>query len=87
MSSELSLAETIALVEAGLEDVDRAVGTYEDDPHGFHARLRGEMTALCGRLESETGARVSERGDTTRVRMSGLTSTSTCGIRARFATG
>lgn len=76
----ITLAEAIAAVSSGLEDADRASGTYADDPSGFHRRRNHEMQALADRLANDVNARITGSSSDARVRICGITSTSTCGI-------
>lgn len=74
------LSDTIAFVEEGLEDAERSAGTYADDPTGYHARHHAAMKALSVNLARQTGATINDRWDGARVRILGITSSSTTGI-------
>ena len=76
----IALAEIIDLVESALDNAERAAGTYAEDPSGFHQRHRTQMEALAKRLTAQFGARCNDRWDGARVRLHGITSTSTTGI-------
>lgn len=80
MSSELSLAEAIALVEAGLEDAARAAGNFGDDPSEWHRRHRHEILALSCRLEASVGAWIMEGWSASVVKIAGISSSSTTGV-------
>lgn len=75
------LSEAIAFVEAELAVVtERAAQRMGDDPANWHARRRVEMTALAARIEVRFHARISDRYDGARVRLLGISSTSTMGL-------
>lgn len=80
----IHIEEAIAFVEAGLADAEREAGSYADDPDNFHARHRIAMEALAHRVIMQFGGRISTRWDGARVRIAGISSTSTGGLGGAF---
>lgn len=74
------LKETIAFVDRNLAAYEKGAGTYKDDPAGWHKRHRVQMRNLADRLRVVFGARITERGDLTRVRLGGVAASSTGGM-------
>lgn len=74
------LPALIARIEAMLAQAEQAAGTYQDDPTGFHARHRAEMTKLAAMLQAEVGSRINDRWDGAKVRIAGIASSSTTGF-------
>lgn len=76
----MTLADTIRTVEAELRAAEAACGTYASDPHGFHAKHRSAMHSLAVKLAADLNAGVTEKWDGARVRIAGITATSTSGL-------
>lgn len=75
-----SLSEDIEVVERELAAATAGLGTYGDDPRSFHTRHRAAMEGLAAILAEKVGARITSRWDGARVRIGGVSSTSTGGI-------
>ena len=75
-----NLAAIIETVETGLKSVDAACGTYRDDPSGWHQRHRAALGELAAQLTETVGAKVNDRWDGAKVRIAGISSSSTSGL-------
>lgn len=67
-------------IEDRLGSAKRRAGKYSDDPRGWHARHHTEMQQLAARLTGELGARITDKWNGARVRIGGVTASSTTGI-------
>jgi hypothetical protein len=76
----MTLVEAITTVRELLVAAEAAAGRYSDDPSTWHRRHKDAMQALARRVEQDFAAKVTDRWDAARVRMMGITSTSTSGI-------
>lgn len=63
-----------------LAAAEACIGSYSDDPTGFHARHREVMAGLAAQLCADLGARITDRYDGCRVKLAGITASSTSGI-------
>lgn len=63
-----------------LDEADKKVGSYSADPEGFHSLQRVEMERVKADLVEGHGAHVNDSWDGARVRLAGITSTSTSGV-------
>lgn len=75
-----SLAEAMRIVSDELAAAEAEVGPYADNPRGRHELHRAAMVRLAASLSDKLGARCSDRWDGARVRINGVTSTSTMGL-------
>lgn len=71
-----TLAEALPAVVAMLAEHDKAVGSYFEDPQGWHARHRHQCDLLGRRLAEELGAHVRDRWDGAAVTIAGIRSSS-----------
>jgi len=67
-------------IEDRLASAKHRAGRYSDDPRGWHARHRAEMEQLANRLTSDFDAKISDKWNGARVRIGGVTASSTSGI-------
>lgn len=74
------LSSILATVDARLRAAEAACGSFADDPENFHARHRAAMAGLAEQLAADVGARITERWDGARVRIGGISSSSTSGL-------
>lgn len=76
----VTLEQAIAEVEREVAAEAITTGTYADDPANWHRHNREAMAALGKRLESSVGAKVNDRWDGCKVRIAGVSASSTSGI-------
>lgn len=74
------LKATIEHVEQRLTGAELVAGNYRNDPEGWHSKHRLEMQRLAEKLQNFLGAKITERGDLTRVSLGGITASSTGGM-------
>ena len=73
----------IRIVERELATLARTLGPFDHaDISGGHRRRQAETDAMCERIATRTGARITERYDGARVRIDGIAATSTSGAAA-----
>ena len=75
----VSLAEAIRIVTRELDAAEAEAGSYAADPANYHARHRAAIERCAARLAATVGARTTNRWDGARVRILGITSSSTIG--------
>lgn len=74
------LPRMIRVVERELAKLERTLGPLDyADISGWHRRRAAETTAMCERISTATRARFHERWDGARVRIAGLSASSTSG--------
>lgn len=75
----ITLAGAIRVVARELNAAEARAGSYATDPANYHTRHRDEMDRLATGLRQSVDARITDRWDGTRVRILGITSSSTTG--------
>lgn len=74
------LDAALVLVRAWLKDARTDIGPPDCMNSGWWARRQSRLAVLAARLEGELGARVNDRWDGCRVRIAGLSASSTSGL-------
>lgn len=81
MADATDLPSAVRIVRAGIGEAERASGPYPgSDAFAWQDRRREAMTALGESLARQLDARITVRWDSARVRICGISSSSTCGL-------
>lgn len=76
----MTLDQIIGVVAQQLHYHEQKVGKYADDPATYYQRNRDAMRQLAHYLAGAVNARTTDRWDGARVRIAGITATSTSGV-------
>ena len=81
----VTLEQALAEVERELEHEAADAGSYADDPANWHRVNRERMAALAERLKTNVAARINNRWDGCKIRIAGVSSSSTGGFPGALA--
>lgn len=75
------LNRIILLVESELQQAEKSAGNWSDDPSSYHRKHRAAMAVVAASLTESVGAKINDRWDGAKVRIAGISASSTSGIR------
>ena len=76
----VTLAQAISIVEREIASEARETSDYQGDAYGWCRHHMGRMALLADRLVPLAGASIKSNSDAVRIRIAGVTATSTQGF-------